>query len=102
MTAAGHKIPTGPCSWTDPPLVKSDAFYPSEKMTAEERLAFYAERFSIVEVDSTYYPPPAERTSGLWVERTPADFVFDIKAFRLLTQHPTPPSSLWKEFREEL
>ena len=94
--------PIGTCSWTDPTLVKSDLFYPEEKMTAEERLAFYAARFSIVEVDSTYYSPPAEKTSGLWVERTPADFVFDIKAFRLLTQHPTPPASLWKEFREEL
>ena len=102
MKAAANKIRIGTCSWTDPTLVKSDAFYPSEKMTAEERLAFYAERFSIVEVDATYYAPPAEKTSGLWVERTPADFVFDIKAFRLLTQHPTPPASLWKEFREEL
>ena len=100
--AADTKIRIGTCSWTDPTLVKSDAFYPEEKMTAEERLAFYASRFSIVEVDATYYAPPAEKTSGLWVERTPADFVFDIKAFRLLTQHPTPPASLWKEFREKL
>jgi uncharacterized protein YecE (DUF72 family) len=98
----GTSIRIGTCSWTDPTLTKTDAFYPQEKMTAEERLVFYASRFSIVEVDATYYAPPAEKTSGLWVERTPADFVFDIKAFRLLTQHPTPPSSLWKEFREEL
>jgi uncharacterized protein YecE (DUF72 family) len=99
---ASTNIRVGTCSWTDPTLTKSDAFYPQEKMTAEERLAFYASRFSIVEVDATYYAPPAEKTSGLWVERTPDDFVFDIKAFRLLTQHPTPPSSLWKEFREGL
>jgi uncharacterized protein YecE (DUF72 family) len=99
---AGSNIRIGTCSWTDPTLTKSDAFYPQVKMTAEERLVFYASRFSIVEVDATYYAPPAEKTSGLWVERTPDDFVFDIKAFRLLTQHPTPPSSLWKEFQEEL
>ena len=61
-------IQIGTCSWTDPTLTKSDAFYPQEKMTAEERLAFYASRFSIVEVDATYYAPPAEKTSGLWVE----------------------------------
>ena len=36
------------------------------------------------------------------MERTPAHFTFDIKAFRLLTQHPTPPRSLWKNFREKL
>ena len=102
VNAPAGEILIGTCSWTDPTLVKSDAFYPEEKMTAEERLAFYAARFSIVEVDSTYYAPPAEKTAGLWVERTPANFVFDIKAYRLLTQHPTPPASLWKEFREEL
>jgi uncharacterized protein YecE (DUF72 family) len=95
-------IRIGTCSWTDPTLTKTDAFYPREKMTAEERLSFYADEFPIVEVDSTYYAPPSEKTAGLWVERTPPDFTFDIKAFRLLTQHPTPPSALWKEFREEL
>jgi uncharacterized protein YecE (DUF72 family) len=95
-------IRLGTCSWTDPTLTKTDAFYPREKMTAEERLTFYADQFPIVEVDSTYYAPPAERTAGLWVERTPPGFTFDIKAFRLLTQHPTPPSALWKDFREEL
>jgi uncharacterized protein YecE (DUF72 family) len=100
LTTKGIRI--GTCSWTDPTLVKGGSFYPEEKMTAAERLAFYAAQFSIVEVDATYYAPPAERTSGLWVERTPPDFIFDIKAFRLLTQHPTPPSALWKEFREEL
>ena len=98
----GTEIRIGTCSWTDPTLVKSDVFYPAEKMTAEERLVFYAARFSIVEVDATYYAPPSEKTSGLWVERTPDDFVFDVKAFRLLTQHPTSPASLWKEFREGL
>ena len=99
---ASGNIKIGTCSWTDPTLTKTDAFYPSEKMTAEERLGFYAENFPIVEVDSTYYAPPVEKTAGLWVERTPPEFTFDIKAFRLLTQHPTPPSALWKDFRSEL
>lgn len=95
-------IKIGTCSWTDPTLTESELFYPSTQMTAEERLVYYAEHFPIVEVDSTYYAPPSERVAGLWVERTPSDFVFDIKAFRLLTQHPTPPKSLWKAFREKL
>lgn len=99
---ASGDIKIGTCSWTDPTLTKTDAFYPNEKMTAEDRLGFYAENFPIVEVDSTYYAPPNEKTAGLWVERTPGDFTFDIKAFRLLTQHPTPPSALWKDFRSEL
>jgi uncharacterized protein YecE (DUF72 family) len=102
QTLATKGIRIGTCSWTDPTLVKGGGFYPDDKMTAAERLAFYAAQFPIVEVDATYYAPPAERTSGLWVERTPPEFIFDVKAFRLLTQHPTPPSALWKDFREEL
>ena len=99
MTA---KIEIGTCSWTDPTLTDNTAFYPATEMTAEERLAFYARHFSIVEVDSTYYAPPSEKVAGLWVERTPEEFTFDVKAFRLLTQHPTPPKSLWKGIREKL
>lgn len=99
---AKKEVMVGTCSWTDPTLIEAGTFYPEAKMTAEERLAFYAETFPIVEVDATYYAPPSERTAGLWVQRTPRDFVFDIKAFRLLTQHPTPPSALWKDFRTEL
>lgn len=102
MRTVTDKIKIGTCSWTDPTLTGTDVFYPREKMSAEERLGFYAEHFPIVEVDATYYAPPSERVSGLWVERTPPGFIFDIKAFRLLTQHPTPPSSLWKEFRAKL
>ncbi|MCI0678456.1 MAG: DUF72 domain-containing protein [Actinobacteria bacterium] len=96
------QIKIGTCSWTDPTLTENTTFYPNTEMSAEERLGFYAERFLIVEVDSTYYAPPSERVAGLWVERTPDEFTFDVKAFRLLTQHPTPPRSLWKDFREKL
>jgi uncharacterized protein YecE (DUF72 family) len=96
------RIKVGTCSWTDPSLTETDAFYPAIEMTAEERLRFYSGNFPVVEVDSTYYGPPSERVAGLWVERTPPEFTFDVKAFRLLTQHPTPPKSLWKDFREGL
>jgi uncharacterized protein YecE (DUF72 family) len=78
------------------------ALYPPGLTTAEERLHFYASRFPITEVDSTFYGPPAERTAGLWVARTPPGFVFDVKAFRLLTHHPTPPTSLWRDLRGAL
>jgi len=92
----------GTCSWTDKTLLDSDNFYPPGTDSAEERLRYYAGQFPIVEVDSTYYGPPSERVAGLWVERTPPEFTFDIKAYRLLTQHPTPPRTLWKDLREEL
>lgn len=96
------RIEIGTCSWTDPTLTDNTSFYPDTDMSAEERLAFYAGHFPIVEVDSTYYAPPSGRVAGLWAERTPDHFTFDIKAFRLLTQHPTPPKSLWKGIREKL
>jgi uncharacterized protein YecE (DUF72 family) len=70
-------------------------------MSAEERLRFYAEQFPLVEVDSTYYFPPSEKNSELWVERTPADFTFNIKAFSLMTKHPTKPQALPKELQQE-
>jgi uncharacterized protein YecE (DUF72 family) len=92
----------GTCGWTDKTLLDSGAFYPPGTDTAEERLRYYADQFSIVEVDSTYYGPPSEKTAGLWVQRTPPGFTFDIKAYRLLTQHPTPPRTLWKDLREQL
>jgi uncharacterized protein YecE (DUF72 family) len=71
-------------------------------MSAEERLRFYAARFPLTEIDSTYYAPPAEQQSRLWAERTPAGFRFDVKAYSLLTGHPTRPKSLWRDLRETL
>jgi uncharacterized protein YecE (DUF72 family) len=77
-------------------------FYPSDADTAEERLAYYASRFPVVEVDATYYALPSRRLSELWVERTPPDFVFDIKAHALLTGQPTETKRLPKGLREAL
>ncbi|GAB3208250.1 DUF72 domain-containing protein [Marinactinospora thermotolerans] len=88
----GH-IRIGTASWTDRSLVES-GWYPPQARTPEQRLRFYASRFPVVEVDATYYHPPAERTSLAWVERTPPDFVFNVKAFSLFTHHPTRPSAL--------
>ncbi len=94
------RIRVGTASWTDKTLLAS-GWYPDEVTTPEERLAYYAKQFPLVEVDSTYYTPPNERNSDLWVARTPADFTFNIKAFSLLTQHPTRPSALYKDLRPE-
>jgi uncharacterized protein YecE (DUF72 family) len=96
------KIRVGTCSWTDPTLVSSGRFYPDSARSAEARLQYYASQFNIVEVDSSYYALPNERNSYLWAERTPDDFVFDFKAFRIFTQHPTPVNSLPKNIRNEL
>jgi uncharacterized protein YecE (DUF72 family) len=93
------EILIGTASWTDKTLLAS-GWYPSQANSAEERLRFYAEQFPLVEVDSTYYFPPSEKNSELWVERTPKDFTFNIKAFSLLTQHPTKAEALYKDMEK--
>jgi uncharacterized protein YecE (DUF72 family) len=90
----------GTASWTDKTLLES-GWYPPEVITPEARLAFYAEHFPVVEVDATYYALPSERNSALWADRTPAGFVFDVKAFSLLTQHPTKTAALPKALRPD-
>jgi uncharacterized protein YecE (DUF72 family) len=95
-----HGVRIGTASWTDKSLIDSGLFYPSDAKKPDERLAFYAEHFPVVEVDSTYYGLPSERNSKAWVERTPDDFVFNVKAFSLLTQHPATSKSLPKDLRE--
>ncbi|MCG5466354.1 DUF72 domain-containing protein [Micromonospora sp. MED01] len=93
-------ILVGTASWTDRTLLES-GWYPQTADTPEKRLAYYARQFPLVEVDATYYSPPAEATARLWAERTPAGFTFNIKAFSLLTGHPTRVSALYKDLRPE-
>ena len=96
------RVLVGISSWTEPTLIRRGQFYPKGAKTAEDRLKFYASQFPIVEVDSTYYFPPSERNAALWVERTPVDFTFNIKAYSLLTEHPTRVESLYPDVREAL
>ncbi len=92
-------ILVGTASWTDKTLIAS-GWYPPEADTPEKRLRFYARQFPLVEVDATYYALPAEQTATSWAERTPAGFTFNVKAFSLFTQHPTPVKALPTDLRE--
>jgi len=75
------QILVGTCNWSD-----HRDFYP-KGLPVRDRLSFYARFFPLVEVDSSYYAiPSAERTSS-WVAATPAEFSFNIKAYRALTYH---------------
>ncbi|MGW2625087.1 DUF72 domain-containing protein [Micromonospora taraxaci] len=93
-------ILVGTASWTDRTLLDS-GWYPQTADNPEKRLAYYARQFPLVEVDATYYSPPAEATARLWADRTPAGFTFNVKAFSLLTGHPTKVSALYKDLRPE-
>lgn len=95
------RIRVGTSSWTDKTLLES-GWYPDEAKTPEARLRHYAAEFDVVEVDSTYYSLPSERNAVLWIDRTPKDFIFHIKAFSLMTRHPTTVRGLPKDARELL
>ena len=75
---ADGRILIGTCSWSDKSLLESGRFYPPEAATPEGRLRYYAQHFPIVEVVSSYYAIPAQRTAALWAERTPDGFIFDV------------------------
>lgn len=93
------EVRVGTASWTDPTLIES-GWYPPEADTAEKRLRYYARQFPLVEVDSTYYALPSRQTAAAWATRTPAGFIFDIKAFSLFTQHPTRVAALPADLRQ--
>jgi len=93
------QIRVGTAGWTDKTLIDS-GWYPSGAGNPEQRLRYYATQFPLVEVDSSYYALPAERTATAWAQRTPAGFTFNVKAFSLFTQHPTPVRALPVDLRE--
>jgi uncharacterized protein YecE (DUF72 family) len=92
----------GTASWADKTLLQSKRFYPPAAKTPETRLRHYAERFSLVEIDTSYYGLPSVETAEHWAERTPPGFVFDVKAFRSFTGHPARPSALPADLRQAL
>jgi uncharacterized protein YecE (DUF72 family) len=91
-------IRVGTCSWADEALTKY--WYPKDVRSAEDRLRYYADRFSTVELDSTYYRLPDESMAARWAERTPDGFVMHVKAFGLMTRHPVKPAQLPPDLRE--
>jgi len=78
-------VRVGTCSWADDALVKH--WYP-RGLPPRERLTWYSEHYSTVEVDSTFYRVPDEKMVQGWADRTPDGFVMHVKAFGLMTRHP--------------
>jgi uncharacterized protein YecE (DUF72 family) len=88
----------GTCSWADEALTKH--WYPKDVKSAEDRLRYYAEHFSTVEVDSTYYRLPDRSMAERWAERTPDGFVMHVKAFGVMTRHPVKLEQLPTDLRD--
>jgi uncharacterized protein YecE (DUF72 family) len=83
---SGWNYPSGRGTW-------NGVFYPvrpgasKKKSGGFDELAFYAEHFDTVEVNSSFYGVPTLHTTKAWVERTPKDFEFSMKLFQKFT-HP--------------
>ncbi len=59
-------------------------FYPEELKT-RDWLSFYTQTFGTVEVNSTFYHMPQDKTMDSWRDKTPEDFIFSLKMNRLVT-----------------
>jgi uncharacterized protein YecE (DUF72 family) len=95
-------IRCGIAGWIDRSLIDSKLFYPMGVTSPDERLAFYATQFPMVEADTTYYGIPKPEGVERWASRTPAGFLFDVKSFSLFTNHPTGPMNMPPDLRAEL
>jgi uncharacterized protein YecE (DUF72 family) len=95
--SVASKILIGTSSWADPGFVEE--WYP-KGMAARDRLAWYAERFGVVEVNSSFYAVPERTTVGRWAQVTPDHFVFDVKLHRLLSRHAAKLQELPPELRD--
>ena len=63
---------------------RGGVFYPAG-LRAREELAWYAARFSTVELNYPFYRVPARATFVHWRQGTPGDFVFAVKVNRVIT-----------------
>ena len=99
---AAGKILIGTASWSDPGFVE---FWYPKKMRPADRLGWYAQHFTMVEVNSTFYSVPDPMLVRRWCDVTPENFVFNIKLHQLLSHHSTPakllPPPLQKKLRLE-
>ena len=102
FTIGSTDVRVGTAGWTDRTLTARGVFYPDDAKTPEDRLRYYASRFALVEADMGFYAIPDRALTERWVERTPDDFVFDVKAHALMTGHATDVARLPRVIRDEL
>jgi len=74
-------ITVGLTGWGD-----HDYLYPT-KEASKQKLVTYGKMFGTVEVDSMFYAIQSKRNMEKWVDETPADFSFIVKAYQGMTGH---------------
>jgi uncharacterized protein YecE (DUF72 family) len=79
---SGWNYPNGRGTW-------NGVFYPAGRGRSKrfDELAFYAEHFNTVEVNSTFYGQPRAGVTRSWTDRTPDGFDFSVKLYQKFT-HP--------------
>jgi uncharacterized protein YecE (DUF72 family) len=77
---SGWNYPSGAGTW-------NGIFYPARRTRGFDELAYYAEHFDTVEINSTFYRMPEAAMSQRWIERTPPEFLFSLKLYQKFT-HP--------------
>ncbi|MFH1085123.1 MAG: DUF72 domain-containing protein [Chloroflexota bacterium] len=75
------RIHVDTCSWAD-----HTNFYPPD-LPSNQQIAYYAQRFPVVEIDASFYRLMPQRNYALWAERTPPGFLFDAKPYKQMTWH---------------
>jgi uncharacterized protein YecE (DUF72 family) len=77
-----HPVLIGCSGWSYPDWV--GPLYPPG-LHQDEFLEYYADRFPVVEVDSTFYRPPTRSMVRAWCDRTPESFRFALKVPRVIS-----------------
>lgn len=66
--------------------VKNKEFYP-EDFRDKSRLTFYGSLFNSIEINSSFYKMPLEKTVARWAEEVPAAFRFTFKLWKGITHN---------------
>jgi uncharacterized protein YecE (DUF72 family) len=80
--AAGGAVAVGTSGWSYRHW--RGRFYP-EGLGPSRWLAYYAERFSTVEINASFYRLPSEQALRRWADTVPPGFRFALKGSRLIT-----------------
>jgi uncharacterized protein YecE (DUF72 family) len=91
------EILVGTASWSDPGFVAD--WYP-KGLPASERLGWYAEHLNLVELNSSFYAIPKQKSAESWCRQTPDGFTFNVKLHKFLSRHSTRPELLPPDLRK--
>jgi uncharacterized protein YecE (DUF72 family) len=96
-----HKIRIGPAGWSYKDW--EGTVYPAKPGSKFDPLEYLARYFDTIEINSSFYRPPAPTTTNAWLRRVSGnrEFKFTAKLHRLFThERGTATAADEKEFRE--